>query len=322
MPDQNEFKAISEILTYCNMPVNKLKILQKNCTSSNKTLYLLENNKIKLWLKIYPEKRKFKQELATYHFLKNHQLNHTPELLGTVQTSSTIALLLSHCKGKTITDIPTEKTKINIFYKAGIFLKNLHQTKITDTDKISGFQAIQLRIKALEKQTKKLNLQNEYPNFFRQLNNIIPVLLNNKKLLTRSFCHRDFSPRNWLFNKDKDNLNIIDFEHSRKDITLLDLVKLHAHYFRENQQFQQAFYQGYKQTLLPANKEQTKNRKKSTTANCKIPPLTGQQISGNLNENFQETINALTCFYGLQTLAWATRYQNREFLNLAYQALK
>ena len=56
-------------------------------------------------------------------------------------------------------------------------------------------------------------------------------------------CHRDFSPRNWLW--DGQRLGVIDFEHARADWWLHDLDRLEARCWHGRPRLREAFLRGY-----------------------------------------------------------------------------
>lgn len=314
MTGKDDTELISEILACCRIADEELKICRRLNASSGKILYQLSNSKDIIWLKIFPEKRKFRQELAALQFTGRHFLHGTPQLLGYTIDRPATALLFSHCSGEHFSLTANSNTSRGIFHHAGIFLHRLHQLPITSTDDISPCEALRLRIRALEKQSRKLNLLKKYPDFNDRLNSIMPVLNENSTLLTRSFCHRDFSPRNWLYDQTTQNFSVIDFEHARTDIALLDLVKLNAHYFPAHPEYKTAFYTGYHNSAQNKPAESPAELQKKPDGNTR-------QYPDCSSAEFTRTLNALTLFYSLQTLAWAIRYNDAEFLALAHAAL-
>lgn len=71
------------------------------------------------------------------------------------------------------------------------------------------------------------------------------------------YCHRDYSPRNWLVDVEHglDHVTVIDFEHSEWDYYATDVMKLWDGPFIGHPQRSRAFYVGYGRPLeehLPA----------------------------------------------------------------------
>jgi Ser/Thr protein kinase RdoA (MazF antagonist) len=67
------------------------------------------------------------------------------------------------------------------------------------------------------------------------------------KGLKRVPCHRDYTPRNWLF--DGSGVCVIDFEHSRPDWWLVDIEKLWSLHGYEAPYLMKAFLEGYGRPL-------------------------------------------------------------------------
>ena len=61
---------------------------------------------------------------------------------------------------------------------------------------------------------------------------------------TRVWCHRDFSPRNWLWDPAA-GLSVVDLEHSRPDHPAWDLVKLMTEVWPDHPGTAEAFIRGY-----------------------------------------------------------------------------
>ncbi|MCB9673721.1 MAG: aminotransferase class I/II-fold pyridoxal phosphate-dependent enzyme [Alphaproteobacteria bacterium] len=59
----------------------------------------------------------------------------------------------------------------------------------------------------------------------------------------RVWCHRDFRPENWVWSPPA--LHVIDFEHSRPDHPLVDLVKLATEVWPAHPALEAAFTEGY-----------------------------------------------------------------------------
>ncbi|PRP94257.1 phosphotransferase enzyme family protein [Enhygromyxa salina] len=60
-------------------------------------------------------------------------------------------------------------------------------------------------------------------------------------------CHRDFTPDNWLW--DGRTLALVDFEHARHDLALVDLAKLVADSWATDPALELAFFEGYGRPL-------------------------------------------------------------------------
>ena len=103
----------------------------------------------------------------------------------------------------------------------------------------------------------------------------------------RVFCHRDFEPRNWLIDQ-ADGFWLIDLEHARHDDWLADLVRLREGLFAEAPQLEVAFFEGY-----------------------------GRQ----LDDNDRLCLDRWEVLHALQTLAWAQRHDDHQFVKRARSRL-
>lgn len=68
----------------------------------------------------------------------------------------------------------------------------------------------------------------------------LPILAG----LRRVPCHRDFTPRNWLVHEGG-FVAVIDFEHARPDVELVDVLRLWSACWPERPDLREAFEDGY-----------------------------------------------------------------------------
>jgi Ser/Thr protein kinase RdoA (MazF antagonist) len=66
--------------------------------------------------------------------------------------------------------------------------------------------------------------------------------------LRGSPCHLDFQPRNWLVSQTG-KVCVVDFEHSRIDLTVRDFVRLRFRVWGARPDLQEAFFDGYGRAL-------------------------------------------------------------------------
>lgn len=78
--------------------------------------------------------------------------------------------------------------------------------------------------------------------------------LGRGPVLRGSPCHLDFQPRNWLVSQSGD-VSLIDFEHSRIDLTARDFVRLRFRIWTARPDLQDAFFDGYGRPLTEAEDE-------------------------------------------------------------------
>jgi Ser/Thr protein kinase RdoA (MazF antagonist) len=78
--------------------------------------------------------------------------------------------------------------------------------------------------------------------------------LENSAIPLGNPCHLDFQPRNWLIS-DSGHVSLIDFEHSRVDLPVRDLVRLRFRVWPCRPDLRDAFFEGYGRTLTDAEDE-------------------------------------------------------------------
>lgn len=80
------------------------------------------------------------------------------------------------------------------------------------------------------------------------------ALLSEGPILRGSPCHLDFQPRNWLVSQAGD-VSVIDFEHSRIDLTARDFVRLRFRVWVSRPDLRDAFFDGYGRVLTEVEDE-------------------------------------------------------------------
>lgn len=157
------------------------------------------------------------------------------------------ALLSERLPGQTSDAAPAH-------YAAGRFLAALHGLALADPDPLPLAEALAQRTRAC---SRRLDLA---PALGPELLQLIaehgprPELFEGAR---RVPCHRDFAPRNWLW--DGEVLAVIDFEHARLDLALVDLAKLCVGSWRRDRTLAAAFFRGYGRTLRPREYEQLRS---------------------------------------------------------------
>jgi len=102
----------------------------------------------------------------------------------------------------------------------------------------------------------------------------------------RVWCHRDFTPSNWLWEPSQQQLSVIDFEHSRPDTPWADLQKLEATAFVHHPAARVLFYEGYGTPAEPSHRA------------------------------------AFVAWHGLATITWGRRHRDSAFSLLGRQVLE
>lgn len=83
-------------------------------------------------------------------------------------------------------------------------------------------------------------------------------------------CHRDFSPRNWLFKKNISGIRfgVIDWERSGQDLWLQDVQRMSYDHWHNKPQLREAYFEGY-------GREPTVTEKLQLDALCLVGAIAG-----------------------------------------------
>lgn len=127
-----------------------------------------------------------------------------------------------------------------VHHAAGQFLAALHRLDMPDDDPLGLAEALARRTRAWSRRADLApELQRVVDRFGPR-----PELFEGAR---RVPCHRDFVPRNWLW--DGNALAVIDFEHARMDLALVDFAKLCVGCWRLRPDLAEAFFRGYGRRL-------------------------------------------------------------------------
>lgn len=237
-------------------------------------------------LKVHTRTRKFSQELAAYR-------DWLPQLAtaeGAVGADGAEvpgllrvwggerALLLSLLPGEPMSRHGVSRQQaLQTHQRAGAFLRQLHEVPHQSQDPLSLADAFAKRLEAWSGRARHLVSPGVVPEVERRVTAVLPDLHSYRRVP----CHRDFTPRNWLVDRGKPGyLGVIDFEHARPDLWLVDLVRLWSGEWHGRPDLRDAFLQGYGVTLDAG------------------------QVA---------VLNGLSALEGLATIAWAREHGDLEF---------
>ena len=162
--------------------------------------------------------------------------------------------------------------------QAGSWLRRAHQIPLPSVDPLPLQTALKRRWRGVLRRAQGL-----VPDALLEQCRI-KVGAPGQLATQRSWCHRDFTPDNWIWHAGR--LSILDFEHSRPDEPWSDLVKLEACAFNEAPGSREAFYEGYGPN-----------------------PHAHQRL-------------ARICWHGLATLTWGLRNAEPDFVALGHRILR
>ena len=198
------------------------------------------------------------------------QLGRSPTVLARRENT----LWLTMLAGRTVspTELPAEA-----WCQAGQWLRQLHDLRCPDTDAMPLATALSRRWQGVLRRARSVVSDGLVDRCRERVGD--PAALATRRV----WCHRDFTPDNWMWNGER--LSILDFEHCRADEPWSDLVKLEASVLGEAPQARAAFYEGYGPLLHTDQRE------------------------------------ARVCWHGLATLTWGLRNREQSFIDLGRRIL-
>lgn len=125
-----------------------------------------------------------------------------------------------------------------ILKQAGQWLQRLHHIPVVDEDPLAPKAALQQRKQSALASAAQLGLPKSLVRWLEN-SDLRPFAA------PRVPCHRDFSPRNWLWDASKQELWVLDFEHCRPDLPAWDLLRFAEHPWGRHAKLIEAFTSGY-----------------------------------------------------------------------------
>jgi len=188
-------------------------------------------------LKVHRQERKHRQE----HFALEAwapSLPGTPTLLA-ARDVPPAALLMSARPGDRVDAQERLRATLHRVHEAaGAWLRRLHRLPFVDEDPVPLAAALQARLDGWSRRTAdRLD-----PETLRWVS--ARVAGADLSGVRRVPCHRDFGPRNWLWD-DVAGLSVIDFEHARPDVWWVDVHRLIDRAWNAEPGLEDAFWLGY-----------------------------------------------------------------------------
>jgi hypothetical protein len=219
--------------------------------------------------------RAFAQELTAYRDVLP-RLAGAPKWLG----ADPDTLALSSAPGDRLSSGTHDPQREQAAHTAaGRFARALHDLPVPDDDPLPLADAIERRFAAWEDRSAGLLTADERTSL-RRLAAAVDAFT-----APRVFCHRDFTPDNWL--SEGTSVTVIDFEHARPDAAESDLIKLRAEVWSGRPDLRDAFLAGY----------------------------------GPIGADARARLDVLLALHATATLAWAARHDDPEFRAKGQQAL-
>lgn len=189
-------------------------------------------------LKVHASTRLFRQELRAYRdWLPD--LDQAPALMA-MQRSQPLALVLEWLPGTPLADrslAPDQERQA--WHDAGAWLRRFHALPFEDSDPLPLHEAYGRRIAVAGDATARGQ------RLVAWLQGVFAPNFSDLAGASRTPCHHDFEPRNWLVEAGGEWLATIDFEHARPDHPLSDLSRAAAYFWPERPDLESAFWTGY-----------------------------------------------------------------------------
>ena len=234
------------------------------------------------YLKAHRQSRKFQQEMFAYRNWTAVLGERVPQLIATKDTGQK-AMILSGLAGTLVEQKVFEAKQYRQMYQqAGFLLRCFHDQPYIDSD-IPLAQALPQRVASWSQRGQGIVSKTD-------LDWVASLVKHHASLLSsqnRVPCHRDYSPRNWLF--DGQRLYLIDFEHAKANLFLSDFVRLTSYHFPGHEAWEEAFWQGYGRSL---------------------------------DDDESRMLDFLTAFEAMTTIVWATEHKDTPFRLMGEKTLE
>jgi aminoglycoside/choline kinase family phosphotransferase len=186
------------------------------------------------WVKQHTQVRKFRQEARAYAEVVPRLAAGGFRVPGQVARFDGLrVLVLSHLPGD-----PARADDLALYEQAGRILAALHELPLVDQDPVPIAAALRARVLRWIDEAGEVVDDRTIDRVAEQLEDV--ALFDGCR---RAWCHRDFSPRNWLAQDGV--LGLLDFEHCSPDLPLFDFVKLADDAWRRIPATRDAVLRGY-----------------------------------------------------------------------------
>ena len=233
------------------------------------------------FVKCHRHPRKFRQEHVALRTWAP-RLEGTPRLVAH-RTAAPSALLLSALPGTPAHRMPADhRQQTALHHAAGRWLRALHDLPFTDQDALPVADALQRRLDGWARRAGAHVPAATIAWLRRMLRDL------DLGSVSRVPCHADYGPRNWLWDA-RTGLAVIDFEHARPDVWLVDVHRLIDGPWQRRPGLEEAFWDGYGR--MPDERE---------TA----------------------LVTAMRAMYALGTVAWARAHDDAAFESGGWRVLR
>ncbi|MFN2321659.1 MAG: phosphotransferase [Trueperaceae bacterium] len=199
------------------------------------------------YLKRHAQARKHRQERSALERWAV-ALPGTPRLLATTDEPAP-ALLLSAVPGALVEGLALDRDdELAVHHAAGSWLARLHALPFEDDDPVPLHAALEARLASWTARAKGA-VAPETASWVAERLATAEGLAGS-----RVPCHRDFGPRNWLWDRAA-GLGLIDFEHARPDVRWADVLRLIDGPWLGRADLEEAFWAGYGRRPRPIDRD-------------------------------------------------------------------
>ncbi|WP_338064350.1 aminoglycoside phosphotransferase family protein [Thermoactinospora rubra] len=200
-------------------------------------------------LKKHTAQERFDAEVHAYRTWVPSLGGHAPRLLAADPDSR--SLVLSFIPGTPVVDLPPgTSAQRRAFAAAGETLRRLHQIPPgpRPSADVPLYLANRMRWWTARARDAGLISPAECHELDRTADRLARTVVGS------TICHLDYQPRNWLLTSDG-SVCVVDFEHTRRDARVRDLVRLEYRWWRSDPRLREAFFAGYGHHLGEAEAE-------------------------------------------------------------------
>jgi aminoglycoside phosphotransferase (APT) family kinase protein len=152
-------------------------------------------------------------------------------------------ILMSEVDGELLDSTPVSSDECTLMFKmAGRFIRKLHDANLPDPEGIDAGEYLRDRMEYYLGAGEK-SIDKRTAAWAREL-------IDEAISITRGSrvpCHMDYSPRNWLIQRNEEGtgFGVIDWERSRWDLWLQDVNRMEYDHFHREPHLREAYFEGY-----------------------------------------------------------------------------
>ncbi|MFE3281132.1 aminoglycoside phosphotransferase family protein [Nocardia sp. NPDC059239] len=228
----------SDPLTLCRQHIDPQAQPVAADRGNDRTLRCMTPTVGGVFVKVHRHRSRYDRERRAYRRWVPTLAPHAPRLLGAIDNPP--ALFLTTVAGVAVASAELGLAdELTALAQAGALLNAFHAAEsVRETTDVAAWLAE--RGRAWLRLAEGVMSRRERDDIRAHL-----ALLEALDVGAAVPCHLDFTPQNMIFDRDRQMLHIIDFEHARFDLAARDLVRLTDRYFRDRPELAEAFFSTY-----------------------------------------------------------------------------